>query len=341
MTRTILVTGGAGFIGSNFVHLLIEARPDWKVVNLDALTYAGNLENLTGVEDSENYTFVHGDITVGEDVEKAFAAAAATGGDVSVIHFAAESHVDRSILSGVPFVQANVLGTQILLDASRKAGVERFVHVSTDEVYGSLGDTGFFTEDTPLAPNSPYSASKTASDLFVRAAVHTHGFPGIITRCSNNYGPYQFPEKLIPLMIANATEDKELPIYGDGLYVRDWLYVQDHCEAILRVLEKGTDGEVYNIGGNNEYPNLDIVRLILGTLDKPESLMKYVKDRPGHDRRYAIDASKIRDELGWEPRFTFEQALPETITWYQTHALWLQRVRSGAYRDYYQRQYGS
>ena len=338
MTRTILVTGGAGFIGSNFVHLLCEERPDVRIVNLDALTYAGNLENLTEIEGKDTYTFVHGDITKEEDVERAFAACE---GAISVVHFAAESHVDRSILSGMPFVQANVAGTQVLLDVSRKHEVERFVHVSTDEVYGSLGDTGFFTESTPLAPNSPYSASKTASDLLVRAAIHTHGFPGLITRCSNNYGPYQFPEKLIPLMIANATEDKPLPIYGDGMYVRDWLYVRDHCEAILAVLEQGADGEVYNIGGHNEYPNIDIVKLILATLEKPESLITYVKDRPGHDRRYAIDASKIERELGWKPRFTFEEALPMTIRWYQSNPLWLQRVRSGAYREYYQRQYGS
>ena len=338
MTRTILVTGGAGFIGSNFVHLLCEERPDVRIVNLDALTYAGNLENLTEIEGKDTYTFVHGDITKEEDVERAFAACE---GAISVVHFAAESHVDRSILSGMPFVQANVAGSQVLLDVSRKHEVERFVHVSTDEVYGSLGDTGFFTESTPLAPNSPYSASKTASDLLVRAAIHTHGFPGLITRCSNNYGPYQFPEKLIPLMIANATEDKPLPIYGDGMYVRDWLYVRDHCEAILAVLEQGADGEVYNIGGHNEYPNIDIVKLILATLEKPESLITYVKDRPGHDRRYAIDASKIERELGWKPRFTFEEALPMTIRWYQSNPLWLQRVRSGAYREYYQRQYGS
>jgi dTDP-glucose 4,6-dehydratase len=337
--RTILVTGGAGFIGTNFVLLLVRERPDWRVVNLDALTYAGNLENLVEAEGHPGYAFVHGDITKPEDVERAFEACG--GGDVSVVHFAAESHVDRSIHSGLPFVQTNVVGTQILLDAARARGVERFVHVSTDEVYGSLGDTGYFTEETPLAPSSPYSASKTGSDLLVRAAVHTHGFPGIITRCSNNYGPYQFPEKLIPLMIANASEDKPLPVYGDGMNVRDWLYVQDHCEAILAVLERGADGEVYNIGGNNEFPNIHIVRTILEALGKPESLIEYVRDRPGHDLRYAIDASKIRDELGWEPRFTFEAALPETIAWYQTHDVWLQRVRSGAYRDYYQRQYGS
>ena len=294
--RSVIVTGGAGFIGSNFVRLLMEERPGWRVVNLDALTYAGNLESLTDVEEHPGYAFIHGDITRPADVERAFDAAlegGSLGRRCSVIHFAAESHVDRSIQSGVPFVHSNVMGTQVLLDVCRARGVERFVHVSTDEVYGSLGDTGMFTEETPLAPNSPYSASKAASDLLVRAAIHTHGFPAMITRCSNNYGPYQFPEKLIPLFIANACEDRPLPVYGDGLYVRDWLYVRDHCEAILRVLEEGQLGEVYNVGGNNEYPNLEIVRMLLAELGKPESLITHVQDRPGHDRRYAIDASKM------------------------------------------------
>ena len=341
MTTTCIVTGGAGFIGSNFVHMLVELRPTWKIVNLDALTYAGNRENLTAVEKNPNYTFVHGDITKPEDVEKAFAAAKAFGGDVLVVHFAAESHVDRSIVSGVPFVTTNVVGTQILLDASRRHGTKRFVHVSTDEVYGSLGEKGFFREDTPLAPNSPYSSSKAGSDLLVRAAVHTHGFEACITRCSNNYGPYQFPEKFLPLMIANASEDKPIPVYGDGLYVRDWLFVRDHCEAILAVLEKGRTGEVYNIGGNNELANIVLVKRVLKELGKPESLITYVKDRPGHDRRYAIDAGKIQKELGWSPRFTFDLALPLTIRWYQTQKEWLQRVRSGAYREYYARQYGA
>jgi dTDP-glucose 4,6-dehydratase len=253
---------------------------------------------------------------------------------------AAESHVDRSIQSGQPFVTTNVVGTQVLLDCCRQAGVGRFVHVSTDEVYGSLGEEGAFTEETPLAPNSPYSASKAGSDLLVRAAHHTHGFPACITRCSNNYGPDQFPEKLLPLVIANAQEEKPLPIYGDGMYVRDWLYVRDHCEAILAVLEEGAAGEVYNIGGNNELPNLVLVKKVLAALGKPESLITFVKDRPGHDRRYAIDATKIRRDLGWEPRFRFDDALPLTIRWYQSQADWLQRVRSGAYREYYARQYG-
>ncbi len=341
MHQTILVTGGAGFIGSNFVHMLAEIRPDARVVNLDALTYAGNLENLEPVAKNPKHRFVHGDITKAEDVEKAFQEAKGFGGQLVVVHFAAESHVDRSIVSGAPFVNTNVLGTQMLLDASRRHGVAKFVHVSTDEVYGSLGDTGLFTEETPLAPNSPYSASKAGSDLLVRAAVHTHGFPACITRCSNNYGPYQFPEKFLPLMIANATEGKSIPVYGDGMYVRDWLYVRDHCEAILAVLERGQPGEAYNIGGNNELANLVLVRHVLRELGKPESLITYVKDRPGHDRRYAIDATKIRRELGWSPRFTFAEALPLTIRWYASNSGWLQRVRSGAYREYYARQYGS
>jgi len=337
MSKAILVTGGAGFIGSNFVHLLAAARPDTQVVNLDALTYAGNLENLTAMEGREGYTFLHGDVTNVADVQQAFDAA---GDDVAVVHLAAESHVDRSILSGMPFIQANVVGTQVLLDVARERGVERFVHVSTDEVYGSLGPDGYFTENSPLKPNSPYSASKAASDLLVRAACKTHGFPAIITRCSNNYGPYQFPEKLIPLMIANAREDKPLPVYGDGLYVRDWLYVQDHCEAILCVLEQGAAGGVYNIGGKNEWRNIDIVKLVLKELAKPESLIEFVRDRPGHDRRYAVDASFIERELDWTPKHTFEQALPATIRWYVDNPEWLDHVRSGAYRDYYDRQYG-
>ena len=336
---SVLVTGGAGFIGSNFVHALAELRPDWRVVNLDALTYAGNRENLAAVEGNPHYRFVHGDITRAEDVERAFAQTAGAERRF-LVHFAAESHVDRSIQSGLPFVTTNVVGTQILLDAARRHGIDRFVHVSTDEVYGSLGEKGSFTEDTPLAPNSPYSASKAASDLLVRAAVVTHGLDASITRCSNNYGPYQFPEKLLPLVIANASEDKPLPIYGDGLHVRDWLYVRDHCEALLAVLEKGKMGGVYNVGGNNETTNLALVRAVLKELGKPESLITFVKDRPGHDRRYAIDASKIRAELGWTPRFTFGTALPLTIRWYQAQSGWLQRVRSGAYREYYARQYG-
>jgi dTDP-glucose 4,6-dehydratase len=339
--KSLLVTGGAGFIGSNFVHMLAELRPDWGIVNLDALTYAGNLENLAALEGNARYRFVHGDVTREEDVARAFEEAGALGGEVCVVHFAAESHVDRSIRWPLPSVKTNVVGTQMLLDEHRRRGAARFLHVSTDEVYGSLGEDGLFTEETPLASNSPYSSSKAASDLLVRAAVHTHAVDAVITRCSNNYGPYQFPEKLIPLMIANASADKELPVYGDGRNVRDWLYVRDHCEAILAVLEGGRNGEVYNVGGNNEFPNLEIVKLILRSLGKPESLITFVKDRPGHDRRYAIDATKIKEELGWEPRFRFEEALPLTVAWYQSHGEWLQRVTSGAYRDYYAQHYGA
>jgi len=342
MRPTVLVTGGAGFIGSNLLHLLARERPQWGLVNLDALTYAGNLENLAELEGHAGYRFVRGDITVAADVERAFdQAAELAGGDPpDVLHLAAESHVDRSIVSGLPFVRTNVLGTQVLLDVARARGVRRFVHVSTDEVYGSLPPDGLFTEQTPLAPNSPYSASKAASDLLVRAAFHTHGFPAVVTRCSNNYGPFQFPEKLIPLMIANALEDRPLPVYGDGLNVRDWLYVEDHCEALLAALERGRAGEVYNIGGSNECTNLEIVRSILQALDKPESLIRFVPDRPGHDRRYAIDAAKIGRELAWRPRRDPQAGLDLTIAWYRSHPEWLQRVRDGAYRDYYARQYG-
>ncbi|MBK9384485.1 MAG: dTDP-glucose 4,6-dehydratase [Planctomycetes bacterium] len=335
MSQTILVTGGAGFIGSNFVHLLRRVRPDWTIVNFDALTYAGNLENLRALERDSRHLFVRGDITDAAAVQACFE----QHRPQLVVHFAAESHVDRSILGASAFVNTNVLGTQVLLDASRAAKVERFLHVSTDEVYGSLGATGLFTEETPLSANSPYSASKAGSDLLVRAAFHTHHMPVLTTRCSNNYGPYQFPEKLIPLMITNALEGKKLPVYGDGMNVRDWLYVEDHCTAILRVLEAGAPGEVYNIGGNNEMPNIEIVRRVLREIGKGESLIEYVKDRPGHDRRYAIDASKIERELGWRPQWTFEQALPLTVKWYLANRDWWQRVKSGAYQEYYRQQY--
>lgn len=332
---TILVTGGAGFIGSNFVRLLL-ASTDHRVVNLDALTYAGNLESLADVDQDKNYAFVRADIADRAAVEGVFG----THKPEIVVHFAAESHVDRSVLDASDFVRTNVMGTQVLLDVCRKHGVTRFVHVSTDEVYGSLGPTGLFTEASPLEPNSPYSASKTGSDLLVRAAFHTHGFPGIITRCSNNYGPYQFPEKLIPLMILNALEDKPLPVYGDGRNVRDWIYVGDHCEAIQAVMEKGVPGEVYNIGGNSERENITVVKKILAAVGKGEELIQYVTDRPGHDRRYAIDNTKIKAQLGWTPRHSFEAALGETVAWYLGHREWCDRVRSGAYRDYYDRQYG-
>jgi len=331
----ILVTGGAGFIGSNFIRLLLE-KTDYEVVNVDALTYAGNLENLRGVDSDARYSFTLGDIADREAMTAVFDSHRPD----HVVHFAAESHVDRSVLDASDFVRTNVMGTQVLLDVARQHELPRFVHVSTDEVYGSLGPTGLFTEETPLQPNSPYSASKTGSDLLVRAAFHTHGFEVVTTRCSNNYGPYQFPEKLIPLMIANALEGKKLPIYGDGKNVRDWIHVVDHCEGILMVLEKGVAGEVYNLGGNAERENLAVVKQILSALGKGEEMIEYVTDRPGHDRRYAMDISKIGEELGWSPRFSFEEGLDETVRWYKENEQWWQRVRSGVYRDYYERWYG-
>jgi dTDP-glucose 4,6-dehydratase len=336
MRETILVTGGAGFIGSNFIHYLLE-RTEHSVVNIDALTYAGNLENLTEVTKFENgrYFFVHGSIQNKELVEHLCRTRGVTG----IINFAAESHVDRSIMSAAPFVDTNVQGTLTLLEVARELGIGRFVQVSTDEVYGSLGEEGLFTEETPLTPNSPYSASKAAADMLVRAFVHTHGLPAIITRCSNNYGPYQFPEKLIPLMIANALEDKPLPVYGDGKNVRDWIYVEDHCAAVWAAYERGRAGEVYNAGGASEKTNIEVVRAILNTLGKPDSLIRYVADRPGHDRRYAIDFSKIERELGWRPKESFESGLQKTVEWYVANAKWLENVRSGAYKEYYARQY--
>lgn len=331
----ILVTGGAGFIGSNFVHYMLERYPSYQIINLDALTYAGNLENLRSIQENSNYTFVKGDITNPELVNSLF-----EQGVDTVVHFAAESHVDRSILEPDVFVKTNVLGTQVLLEAARKYDVKKFVHVSTDEVYGTLGETGLFTEETPLSPNSPYSASKAGSDLLVRSYHETFGLPVNITRCSNNYGPYQFPEKLIPLMIANAMNDKSLPVYGDGLNIRDWLYVEDHCSAIDLVLHKGINGEVYNIGGNNERTNIQIVQTILRELGKPETLIQYVKDRPGHDRRYGIDATKITKELGWEPKHNFETGIHETIRWYLDNQDWWKRIQTGEYQQYFSKQYG-
>ncbi|MGE0141751.1 MAG: dTDP-glucose 4,6-dehydratase [Planctomycetota bacterium] len=333
---TILVTGGAGFIGSNFVRHVL-AHTEWKVVNFDSLTYAGNLENLAGLERHPRYHFVLGDIRDSAAVRQTFE----EHRPEMVAHLAAESHVDRSVMDAQDFVLTNVVGTQILLDVARSVGIRRFLHVSTDEVYGSLGASGRFTESTPLAPNSPYSASKTGSDLLVRAAVHTHGFPAVISRCSNNYGPYQFPEKLIPLMIANALEGKALPVYGDGRNVRDWIHVEDHCDALRTILERGQPGEVYNVGGESERENLQVVREILRLAGRGEDLIRYVTDRPGHDRRYAIDGSKIAAELGWRPRVRFEEGLAETFRWYVDHRSWWERIRSGAYRDYYARQYGS
>ncbi|MCB7070325.1 dTDP-glucose 4,6-dehydratase [Caldibacillus sp. 210928-DFI.2.22] len=332
----VLVTGGAGFIGSNFVRYMVKKYPEYQVVNLDLLTYAGNLENLKEIENKPNYKFVKGDIADHEFINGFFAEEKFD----YVINFAAESHVDRSITDPGIFVRTNVQGTQVLLDAAKNIGVKKYLQVSTDEVYGTLGETGYFTEETPLAPNSPYSASKAGADLLVRAYHETYGMPVNITRCSNNYGPFHFPEKLIPLMIINALHDKDLPVYGDGLNVRDWLYVEDHCEAIDTVLHKGVVGEVYNIGGNNEHTNIEIVKTILKHLGKPESLIKFVKDRPGHDRRYAIDATKIRTELGWEPKHTFETGIKETIDWYLENKDWWENIISGEYQQYFKQQYG-
>lgn len=331
----LLVTGGAGFIGSNFILYMLRKYPEAEVINADSLTYAGNLENLKEIESDPRYTFSKTDITDAGAIDSLFS----QGIDVAV-NFAAESHVDRSILQPDVFVRTNVLGTQVLLDAAKKYGIAKYVQVSTDEVYGTLGDTGLFTELTPLEPNSPYSASKAGGDLLVRAYYETYGLPVNITRCSNNYGPYQFPEKLIPLIISRALADQPLPIYGDGMNVRDWLYVEDHCSAIDLVIRQGRNGEVYNIGGHNERTNLQIVRTILQELGKPESLITYVQDRPGHDRRYGIDPTKLTQELGWRPKHHFETGIKETIRWYLDHEDWWTRIQSGAYQDYYAQQYG-
>ncbi len=330
---SLLVTGGAGFIGSNFVRQRRASHPTERLVVLDALTYAGNLASLSDVQ---GFEFVRGDICDGAAVERVLSDHAVD----SVVHFAAESHVDRSILGPAAFVQTNVVGTATLLEKARAAGVKRFVHVSTDEVYGDLRpDEAPFTERTPLAPRSPYSASKAGSDHLVQAYFETYRFPTLITRCSNNYGPYQFPEKLIPLMILNAMADVPLPVYGDGQNVRDWIHVEDHCSAVARVLDAGKEGSVYNIGGRSERKNLEIVRTILATLDKPESLIRFVTDRLGHDRRYAIDDGKIEQELGWVRTRRLEEGLRETIDWYRANASWWQSVRSGEYRSWYERNY--
>ncbi|MCF8241105.1 MAG: dTDP-glucose 4,6-dehydratase [Melioribacteraceae bacterium] len=334
--KRILVTGGAGFIGSNFINYILENRDDVEIINVDKLTYAGNLENLKPSEDKSNYHFVRGDICNHELIDYLFSKYKIN----SVINFAAESHVDRSILGSEIFYQTNVIGTNVLLEAAKRFEVERFLQISTDEVYGSLGATGRFTEHTPLSPNSPYSSSKAAADMMAMAFHHTYGLPVVITRCSNNYGPLQFPEKLIPLMIINAMHDKKLPVYGDGMNVRDWIYVIDHNRAVEAVFEKGKIGGVYNIGADQEMPNIEIVKLILNSLGKSESLIEYVKDRPGHDRRYAIDSSKIETELDWKPKYKFDEAIVKTIEWYKTNKNWWEKIISGEYQKYYEKQYG-
>jgi len=330
----ILVTGGCGFIGSNFIRYLLRQLDASQVVNLDALTYAGNPANLADLEGNPRYSFVHGDICNRSLVEHLMA-----GIDV-VVHIAAESHVDRSILDASAFVRTNVLGTQILLDAARDAHVRRFVQVSTDEVYGSLGPEGRFTEESPLAPNSPYAASKAGADLLVRSYVQTYDMPAIITRASNNYGPYQFPEKVIPLFLTNALEGRELPVYGDGQHVREWLFVEDHCEGLLRVLQEGRAGEIYNLGGGQECTNVELARLIVQAVGASEGLIRFVQDRPAHDRRYALSSEKMATELGWKPRVTLAEGLARTVAWYQAHESWWRKLKDEQYRSYYQRQYG-
>jgi len=333
----VLVTGGCGFIGSNFIHYFLKTYPEASIINVDKLTYAGNLENLSDLARSPRYHFVRGDIADGPLIESLV-----KKGLDAIVNFAAESHVDRSIEDPSAFIRTNIFGTFVLLETLRKLYPQekiRFLHISTDEVYGSLGETGLFREETPLSPNSPYSASKASADMMVRAYHHTYGLPVLITRCSNNYGPYQFPEKLIPLMISNALEDRELPIYGDGLQVRDWIYVEDHCRALDVVLHRGREGEVYNIGGRCERTNLSVAKTILDRLGKPHSLIRFVADRPGHDRRYAIDFSKIERELGWTPKVSFEEGIDLTIRWYQDHQEWWRKIKTGEYLEYYRRMY--
>ena len=333
---SIFVTGGAGFIGSAFLRIVLEEHSDLNIVNFDALTYAGNPENVEGL--SERHTFIQGDICDRDAV-----LAVVPDGCDAIFNFAAESHVDRSISSADEFLRTNIIGTQVLLDAAREKGVKRFVQISTDEVMGTLPDDSgeYFTEESPLQPNSPYAASKAAAEFVVRAAQETHGVDAVVTRCGNNYGPRQFPEKLIPLMIANAMNNEPLPVYGDGRNVRDWIYVDDHCRAIWLAYEKGRSGETYNIGARNEQENIDVVRSILTSLDKPESLIKYVTDRLGHDRRYAIDPTKAETELGWKPLVTWQDGLARTIEWYKDNQPWVERIRSGAYREYYKTMYGT
>ncbi|MGB8510017.1 MAG: dTDP-glucose 4,6-dehydratase [Pyrinomonadaceae bacterium] len=333
----LFITGGAGFIGSAFVRMALAEIPDCHVVNFDALTYAGNLDNLTGLDESR-HRFVRGDICDREAVS-----AALDEGTDAIVNFAAESHVDRSIASADEFLRTNILGTQVLLDAARASGVKRFVQVSTDEVMGSLpeDDNAFFTEASPFEPNSPYSASKAAAEHLVRAAQHTFGLDTVVTRCGNNYGPRQFPEKFLPLMLSNAVRDEAIPLYGDGRNVRDWIYVEDHCRAIMMVMQKGRTGEAYNVGARNERRNIEVAQSVLTALGKPLSLIKHVKDRLGHDRRYAIDPAKIETELGWRPRETWETGLRKTVEWYAENTDWVARARSGEYRDYYEKQYGT
>lgn len=334
--RKLLVTGGAGFIGSAFVRLTLDSYPTCEIINFDALTYAGNPDNLQGL-DPARHRFVRGDIAD----RNAVLAALEEGAD-AIINFAAESHVDRSIISADEFLRTNVFGTQVLLDAARERNVKRFVQISTDEVMGSLpeNEDAFFTEQSPFAPNSPYAASKAAAEHLVRAAHHTFGLDTVIARCGNNYGPRQFPEKFLPLVLSNTLNDEPIPIYGDGQNVRDWIYVDDHCRAIMLALEKGTPGSTYNIGARNQRRNLDVAWSILDALQKPRSLIRFVKDRPGHDRRYAIDPAKTETELGWRPLETWESGLEKTIRWYQENTDWISRARSGAYREFYARQYG-
>ena len=334
--KTLLVTGGCGFIGSNFVRQQLETYSDVAIVNVDKLTYAGNLENLADIENDPRYRFERGDICDREFIDGVLASSSID----AVVNFAAESHVDRSILDSGPFIQTNIVGTQVLLDASRKANISRYLQVSTDEVYGTLGEDGYFTEDTSLAPNSPYSASKTAADLLVRSYFHTYGFPAVTTRCSNNYGPYQFPEKLIPLFISNALKDEALPVYGKGNNVRDWIHVLDHCRGIDAALRNGEPGEVYNFGGNSELQNLELTFKLLDALGKPRTLIRHVEDRAGHDFRYAIDTTRVEHELGWKPQMDFETGLRSTIDWYLANKDWAERIQSGQYRDYYETQYG-
>jgi len=335
--RTLFITGGAGFIGSAFVRLLIDERSDYQLINFDALTYAGNLDNIAELK-TDRHRFIRGDIAVRDDVISNLPAECD-----AIVNFAAESHVDRSITSAGEFLRTNIIGTQVLLDAARERGTKRFIQVSTDEVMGSLNDDDetYFTEDSGFAPNSPYAASKASAEHFVRAAHHTFGLDTVITRCGNNYGPRQFPEKFLPLAISNAMNDASIPLYGDGRNVRDWIYVEDHCRGILAALEKGRSGGVYNLGARNERRNIEVAESLLDVLGKPKSLIQFVKDRPGHDRRYAIDPLLAETELDWRPVETWQSGLAKTIEWYQENGKWLERARSGAYQDYYKQQYGT